>query len=129
MGNTGQAELIAMPLIEIITHGSKFFDYKTKYFSKTVEEVCPAKISNKLTTDIQNKAKYVHELIGCDGLTRSDFILSSKNNEVYFLEINTIPGQTEASLCPKEAMAMGISFADFLEKQINLALEKYESKK
>jgi D-alanine-D-alanine ligase len=61
--------------------------------------------------------------LGCDGLTRSDFILS-ENNKIYFLEINTLPGQTEASLCPKEAKVVGINFPQFLEKQIKMALTK-----
>ena len=76
--------------------------------------------------EIQKIAKLAHEVIGCDGLTRSDFILSKRNGGLYFLEINTIPGQTEASLCPKEAKAMGMSMAEFLEKQIALAIKRHK---
>lgn len=129
LGNTGQTDLVILPPVEIITHESKFFDYKTKYFSKTVEEICPAKIGKKIKRKVKNTAKRIHEILGCDGLTRSDFVLSSKNNKLYFLEINTIPGQTQASLCPKEAKAMGIEFSKFLDMQIELAIKKSKSKK
>lgn len=124
MGGSGQDKAEALPPIEIIAHGSEFFDYQTKYFSKTVEEVCPAAISKELTEKIQRLSEKIHQSLGCEGLTRSDFILSEKDGELYFLEINTIPGQTEASLCPKEAKAIGLSFAEFIEKQIRMALEK-----
>jgi len=124
LGNTGKTSLLVLPLVEIIVHGSNFFDYKEKYFSKTVEEICPAKIDKKTTDEVKKIAKLIHEALGCDGLTRSDFILSEKNNKIYFLEINTIPGQTAASLCPKEASALGWTFQEFVEKQIKLALVK-----
>ena len=68
-------------------------------------------------------AARAHRELGCDGLTRSDFILAPKG-ALYFLEINTVPGLTEASLCPKEARAAGMSFGEFLDRQVELALEK-----
>ncbi|MEI6288183.1 MAG: D-alanine--D-alanine ligase [bacterium] len=122
MGNTGQTELTALPPVEIIPHESKFFDYQAKYFSKKTEEICPANIGPELTAKIQDLSKKIHAILGCDGLTRSDFIL--KDNELYFIEINTIPGQTAASLAPKSAKVAGMSFAEFLEKQIELARQK-----
>jgi len=122
MGNANQEKTV-LPVIEIITHDAEFFDYQTKYFSETTEEICPTDIGAKNEKKVRELAKTVHEAIGADGLTRSDFILT-KNQKIYFLEVNTIPGQTEASLCPKEAKAAGISFPEFLEKQIQMALAK-----
>ena len=124
LGNTGKTEILPLPPVEIISHDSTFFDYQAKYLSKATEEICPAKLNKRLTFKVQNFAQKAHEIIGCKGLTRSDFILRDKDNEFYFLEINTIPGQTEASLCPKEAKALKISFSKFIEKQIELALKK-----
>ena len=124
LGNTGKTDLLILPPVEIIVHDSIFFNYKEKYFSKTVEEICPADIGKKITDEVQKTARLVHEVLGCDGLTRSDFILSEKNGKLYFLEINTIPGQTEVSLCPKEAEVFGWTFPEFVEKQIELALIK-----
>ncbi len=126
LGNTGKTELLSLPPVEIITHDAEFFDYNAKYFSKNTEEICPANISQTLIKEIQKQAKKIHEILGCDGLTRSDFILSKKDGQLYFLEINTIPGQTEASLCPKEAMVIGLTFEEFIEKQIKLALNKHK---
>lgn len=124
MGNSGQTDIEPLPPIEIISDGHEFFDYKAKYFSNMTKEICPAPVSKKLTAQIKETSVRVHELLGCDGLTRSDFMLDACNN-LYFLEINTIPGQTEASLAPKAARAHGLTFAKFLEKQIILAIKKH----
>jgi D-alanine-D-alanine ligase len=120
LGNNG-GKHIALPPVEIITT-RKFFDYEAKYSPET-REICPANISKRLSQDVKKLSKKVHDSLGCDGLTRSDFILSPRG-KLYFLEINTIPGLTENSLCPKEARAMGIGFGEFLDRQIELALEK-----
>ena len=125
LGNSNQTELEVLPPVEIIAD-STFFDYDAKYFSEKTQEICPADISDKLTEEVQDLAKKIHKVIGCDGLTRSDFIL--KDNVFYFLEINTLPGLTEQSLCPKEAKAAGMTFAEFLDKQIKLAIEKNKKK-
>ena len=121
LGNSNQTELSALPPVEVITD-SIFFDYDAKYFSDKTQEICPANISTEQMEKVQGMAKRAHKALGCDGLTRSDFIL--KNNEFYFLEINTLPGLTEQSLCPKEAMAAGMTFAEFLDMQVKLAIKK-----
>lgn len=123
LGNTGQEESKVLPIVEIIPHDANFFDYNTKYQSSTTEEICPAMISTAATAEVSRIAVLVHTLLGCDGLTRSDFIIEN-NGSVCFLEINTAPGQTAMSLCPKEAAAAGIAFSDFLDMQIKLALSK-----
>jgi D-alanine-D-alanine ligase len=122
LGNSNaRKEPMMLPPIEIISHAT-FFDYHAKYASKKTQEICPAPVSRRVTKNIQELARKVHVLVGCDGLTRSDFILSGKT--LYFLEINTLPGMTEQSLCPKEARAAGISLKDFFSMQIDLALKK-----
>lgn len=125
LGNNFDKELEALPPVEIISK-NEFFDYNAKYFSEDTEEICPAKISDDLTSLIQDNAKKIHRALGCDGLTRSDFIL--RDGEFYFLEINTLPGLTEQSLCPKEAKAAGMSFSEFIDKQVDLAIEKSRRK-
>jgi len=121
LGNSTQTKLNALPPVEIISR-EHFFNYHAKYFSKSTQEICPAPIGKKMTAVIQNAAKTAHRTLGCDGLTRSDFILKNKN--LYFLEINTLPGLTKNSLCPKEAAAIEITFSEFLDRQIELALLK-----
>lgn len=124
MGNTGRTDLLALPPVEIVTN-NKFFDYEAKYSSGKSEEICPAHVSKNIERAVQNLSKKIHALLGCDGLTRSDFILDKKGN-LNFLEINTIPGMTEASLAPKEAKAIGWSFDKFLDKIIELAIQKHK---
>ncbi|RJQ29260.1 D-alanine--D-alanine ligase [Candidatus Parcubacteria bacterium] len=125
LGNSGQTKLSALPIVEIIPEG-KFFDYHSKYFSEVTKEVCPAPLQKKVAEKIKDLSRKAHAALGCDGLTRSDFILS-RGGVPYFLEINTIPGLTEASLCPKEARAAGMTFGEFLDKQIELALLKQKA--
>lgn len=124
MGNSGTTALRALPIVEIIPDGI-FFDYNAKYFSKKTREICPANVNKQITREVQELSKIAHQVLGCDGLTRSDFILTPSRG-LYFLEINTIPGLTEASLCPKEAKAAGINFGEFLDKQVKLALKKFQ---
>jgi len=118
----GNAKPRALPLIEIRPKISHFFDYRAKYEVGGSEEICPAPISKNLTKKFQQIAVKIHQVLGCRGVTRSDFIL--KNNKPYFLEINTIPGMTETSLVPQAAAKAGISFPKLLDKLIELALEK-----
>jgi len=123
LGNTGNKKIKVLPSAEIIVGKNKFFGYEEKYFSQDTQEISPAKISSKSEKEIGELSVKIHQALGCDGLTRSDFILDKKG-KLHFLEINTIPGQTEASLCPKEARAAGISFSKFIELQVKLALGK-----
>ena len=123
MGNSHRTELTALPVVEIVT-ASRFFDYSAKYDSAETQEICPADIAPELAARIQEAAVAAHESLDCDGVTRSDFILG-EDGILYFLEINTIPGMTAASICPKEAQAAGMSFPQFLDRIIDLALQRH----
>ncbi|MBX4191572.1 MAG: D-alanine--D-alanine ligase [Candidatus Doudnabacteria bacterium] len=121
----GNKKLSALPVIEIVPkNGSKFFDFKAKYEEEFRDEIVPARILPELTLQLQNEAIKIHKLIGCRGVSRSDFIVTDTDKEIYFLEINTIPGMTGASLVPKSAAAAGMSYSQFLDKVIDLALDK-----
>lgn len=114
----------ALPVIEIIPkNGSSFFDFKAKYDTVFRDEIVPARISKNLTEKLQKIAVTIHELLDCRGVTRSDFIVTAKG-EIYFLEINTIPGMTSTSLVPQSAAAAGMSYSQFLDKLIQLGLNK-----
>lgn len=120
----GNKKLRALPVIEIVPkNGSEFFDFQAKYDTAFRDEIVPAPISKSLTKSLQEIALLVHELLGCRGVSRSDFIVTDKG-QIYFLEINTIPGLTSASLVPQSADAAGIPYSKFLDKLINLALDK-----
>jgi len=117
-------KIIALPPTEIIPQKSKFFDYKAKYSSGGSLEITPAKLPKKLTKKIQKMAIRVHQIIGCLDFSRTDLICT-KDNKLYFLEINTLPGLTEVSLIPQQAKAIGISFPQFLDIIIQNAIKRY----
>lgn len=110
-----------LPVVEIIP-GGEFFDYRSKYMDKNTREIAPARISKKLTKEVQGLAVKVHKTVGCRGFSRVDFILRN-NKKPIVLEINTIPGLTPASLLPKAAKAAGISYPQLLDKIIQYSLE------
>jgi len=103
-------EYVALPVIEIITE-NEFFDYEAKYNGHS-REVCPAEIPDTLRDHIQEVSKKVYAHLGCSGLVRVDYI--SAEDGLYFLEVNTIPGMTAASLVPQMVRAAGLDMTDFL---------------
>ena len=107
--NNGK-ENVALPVIEIITE-NEFFDYEAKYNGHS-REVCPAQIPASLRDEIQDVSKKIYAHLGCSGLVRVDYIATDEG--LYFLEVNTIPGMTSASLVPQMVRAAGLSMTDFL---------------
>lgn len=105
-----EGELAALPVIEIITD-HEFFDYDAKYNGQS-REVCPAEIPSEVSDNIQEVSKKIYEHLGCSGLVRVDYILT--DDGLYFLEVNTIPGMTAASLVPKMVRTAGMDMTDFL---------------
>ncbi len=103
-------ENVALPVIEILTD-NEFFDYEAKYNGHS-KEVCPAHIPDSLKDEIQETSKKIYAHLGCAGLVRVDYICASDG--LYFLEVNTIPGMTAASLVPQMVRAAGLSMTDFL---------------
>ncbi|MGC9016921.1 MAG: D-alanine--D-alanine ligase [Caldimicrobium thiodismutans] len=109
-----------LPVVEILPK-SKFFDYETKYIPGMAEEICPANISEELTKTAQNYALKAHKALYLRHYSRTDMIL--RDNEIFVLETNTIPGMTETSLLPLAAKVAGYSFKALIQKLLDLALE------
>lgn len=103
-------DYVALPVIEILTD-NEFFDYEAKYNGHS-REVCPAQIPESLQEEIQETSRKIYAHLGCSGLVRVDYIASAEG--LYFLEVNTIPGMTSASLVPQMVRAAGLSMTDFL---------------
>ena len=101
---------VALPVIEILTE-NEFFDYEAKYNGLS-REICPAVIPDELRDLIQETSRKIYTHLGCSGLVRVDYI--STDEGLYFLEVNTIPGMTAASLVPKMVKAAGLDMTDFL---------------
>lgn len=110
--------LITLPPIEIVP-AEGAFDYAGKYLASTTQEICPARFGDEVNAALQAAALKAHRAVGAMGYSRSDFIVTPTG--VVFLEINTLPGLTKASLYPKALGVHGIAFADFLAGQIALA--------
>src|SRR6185437_6118998 len=95
------------------------FDYTAKYLAKATQEICPGRFSPEVSAEIMDQALRAHRELSCAGYSRTDFIVSATGP--IYLETNTLPGLTKASLYPKALKAQGIEFADFLKDQIVLA--------
>ncbi|HAH23809.1 MAG TPA: D-alanine--D-alanine ligase [Prolixibacteraceae bacterium] len=103
-------ELI-FPVTEVIPQ-NEFFDYEAKYTKGKTDEITPARISAELTQKIQELSSRIYDLCDCSGIVRMDYIL--KDNEFYFLEVNTTPGMTATSFVPQQIEAMGKKLGDVL---------------
>ena len=109
----GQKSLGAIELVP----KRQFYDYTAKYSSKAqTKHIMPAPLSPQKYKEVLNLAKKAHQLLGCKGITRSDFRFF--NNKFYLLEINTQPGMTKLSLVPEIAQYIGIKFEDLVVKMI-----------
>ena len=113
--------LIALPPVEIIPAEGPF-DYAAKYLAKATQEICPGRFAPEITAQLMDQALKAHRALSCGGYSRSDFIVSESG--LVYLETNTLPGLTKASLYPKALKAQGIAFADFLRDQIALAAKR-----
>ena len=106
-----KGEIIALPITEVISK-KEFFDFEAKYEGAS-EEITPAKIPDAITNRIQDAAKKAYTVFNCNGVVRIDFILNEANEKPYMLEINTVPGQSDASLVPQQVKVMGWTLKEF----------------
>lgn len=120
----GNVHSKALPVVEIIPKVSDFFSYEAKYQAGGSEEVCPADIPEEIRKKAQRYAIKIFKALDCHDLARADFIWEETTGKIYFLEINTIPGMTSASLAPKAAKAAGLAFPQFLDKLIELGMKR-----
>lgn len=110
----------SLPLIEIIPQEA-FYDYKSKYVPGAAVEICPAPVEPAIEAELRRTALKVHQLLKLRTYSRTDFILR-ENGDVYFLEINTLPGMTPTSLVPQEAAAVGIGFNALCQRIVDDAM-------
>jgi len=112
---------ICLPLIEIIPK-TGFYDYQTKYTPGLSEHIIPARLSEETYKKAQELGVLAHQALGCRHLSRVDMIVEEDTQNIYVLEVNTIPGMTETSLYPESAKAFGIEFPDLIDSFIKSAL-------
>jgi len=113
----------ALPPIEIRpAEASEFFDYTAKYSHDGSTEIVPAPRPAELLKEIEDIAVKAHKILGCYGVSRTDFMYD--NSKLYVLETNTLPGMTSTSLLPKAFKAIGGTYAGLLDVLISSALVK-----
>ncbi|PQL94007.1 D-alanine--D-alanine ligase [Apibacter adventoris] len=116
-----QGKVLVINTTEIISK-NEFFDYEAKYLGAS-EEITPAKLSSQENKNIKEMSARIYTLLNMTGFSRLDFIIV---NEIpYFLEINTTPGCSPASIFPQQVKEAGYNFSDLLDNEVNLALHRF----
>ncbi len=106
-------QIHALPITEVKAHDTKvFFDFEAKYEGHS-SEITPAAINEEIAGKIRTAAKNIYEIFNCRGIIRIDFIYNDAEGIPYMLEVNTIPGQTAASLIPQQVAVAGGNLKDF----------------
>lgn len=104
--------LYLLPATEIVSK-NEFFDYEAKYTPGVTTEITPAPIDDTIKEQLEHKASYIYRHLNCRGVVRMDFILQKKTNKLFFLEVNTMPGQSENSIVPQQVHAAGKTLKEF----------------
>lgn len=106
-----KGKVVCLPMTEIISKND-FFDFEAKYQGKS-EEVTPANASEKIALQIKQTAEKIYRVFNCKGIVRIDFIYDEAKEVPYMLEINTVPGQSAASIVPQQVKAMNSTLKEF----------------
>ncbi len=109
-----------LPITEVSTN-KDFFDFEAKY-SGLATEVTPAQIEDTWKEKVEKAAVKIYEVFNCNGMVRIDFIYNAEKNAPFMLEINTVPGQSEASIIPQQVKAKGWKLEEFYTKLLQDAL-------
>ncbi|MDR2963693.1 MAG: D-alanine--D-alanine ligase [Bacteroidales bacterium] len=112
-------EITVLPITEIQTD-NEFFDYNAKYEGKS-REITPAQLSDELTAEIKALTAKIYKALDCKGVCRVDYIIAE--GVPYFLEINTVPGMSKASIIPQQIRAAGMKESDVFTALIEEALK------
>lgn len=108
-----------------IVPSNEFYDYDAKYIDNKSELYVPARISEDVSDKVKRQALKAYKVMGCEGMARVDFLIRRSDNEVFLNEINTIPGFTAISMYPKLMEDTGITFAELIDRLIDLAIDRY----
>jgi D-alanine-D-alanine ligase len=112
-----------LPVVEAVPQGDEFYDFEARYEIGRTAFVCPAELPGDRTSQAQDLALRVYELLGCEAFARVDLMLDA-DGELTVLEANPIPGLTETSLLPQAAEAAGISFDELVGRIVELSLRR-----
>jgi D-alanine-D-alanine ligase len=121
----GNYPAIEASVVGEIKAQGEFYSYESKYDEQSESSVViPAEISPELSDELRRQAVLIFHILGCSGLARVDFFIDKNTHDIYLNEVNTIPGFTDISMYPKTWEYAGVSYAELIERLINLALAK-----
>ena len=112
---------LIFPLTEIVSK-NEFFDYEAKYTKGMADEITPARIPEDVAMEVKRLSNFVYNKMFCKGIVRVDFIL--KDDDYYFLELNTVPGMSKASIVPQQIRSAGLKESDVFSLAIENALKE-----
>ncbi len=110
-------EKIALPITEVVSK-KDFFDFEAKYTGGMSDEITPAQIPDEIKEKVHKIASFLYDKLNCRGVVRFDFIWKENTSDLFFLEVNTVPGQSEASIVPQQVRAYGMTLEDFYGKML-----------
>ncbi len=113
----GRGEISVLPATEIVS-SKEFFDYEAKYTPGVAEEITPGRMSDEEKSRVDRIVYKVYEKLNCKGAVRVDYFLQSETGKFYFIEINTVPGQTETSLISQQVRVAGKDVKEFYSELI-----------
>ncbi len=117
-----KGQIHVLPITEVVAHEEQsFFDFEAKYGGKSTETT-PAEISDEWKTQLEHTARKIYAVFNCAGVVRIDFIYNTRENRAYMLEVNTIPGQSDASVIPQQVRAAGGNLNEFYASLLEEAM-------
>ena len=114
-------EQLAFPVIEITTAAGEWYDYTNRYKEGASQHIVPAPLPDAVNAQLQQIARAAHDALGLRDLSRADFIVTEEEQEIFLLEVNTLPGMTPTSLFPDGAAALGIDFPELMDLLVTSA--------
>eukprot|EP00388_Colpodella_angusta_P001010 GDKJ01003386.1.p2 GENE.GDKJ01003386.1~~GDKJ01003386.1.p2 ORF type:complete len:328 (-),score=30.12 GDKJ01003386.1:1977-2960(-) len=112
-----KGEIVVLPATEVIP-ANEFFDFDAKYTPGATEEITPGRMTDEERKRVEEVVTSVYQKLNCNGIVRIDYFLENNTGNFYFIEINTIPGQTATSFIPQQVAAMGMELKDFYTQVI-----------
>ena len=112
-----KGKISVLPSTEIIS-SKEFFDFEAKYKPGVSEEITPGRMDERDVEMVRKIAEQVYQTLNCKGAVRMDYFLETHTGDFYFIEINTVPGQTETSLISQQVKAVGMTLKDFYTELI-----------
>lgn len=113
--------LFVLPATEVIT-SREYFDYEAKYTPGLTKEITPAELTSEQRSCVERLVKEIYTRLNCKGMVRVDYFIENTTDKFYFIEINTVPGQTAQSFIPQQVRAAGLTEQEFYGELIDVAL-------